>query len=355
MSPTCSSRFLVGRNTRSAAARTNASPPVPSERTSTRPERDEAYGIAATGGNRQPFLNQAQTEQGVPERAPAPRGAGTRGMFTRALGPVHRRRAARTCSAFAFAAVAAALTAGCGGTTAKGDRQDKDEPEGDFPVSVEEATFPLKQDLAQSSTMKVVVRNAGDREIPNIAVTVQCPRTKNGQNGSFDRQIASQSQADNNRPNFVVDTIPGSERPASRQRLDPLERSSAYVNTYTLGKLAPNRTATFEWKVTAVRAGQFRLCYRVAGGPGRQGQGRSRDRQPADDRGVERRRRPRGAADRRRRRRHGHDAAGGDEARRSSARSYPGHASRVCAGSGGSARARPSSARRARTSTRACS
>ena len=160
----------------------------------------------------------------------------------------------------------AALAAGCGGTTAKGDRQDKDEPSGEFPVSVEEAMFPLKQDLAQSSTMKIVVRNAGDREIPNIAVTVQCPQTKNGQNGSFDRQIAAQSQADNNRPNFVVDKIPGSDRPASRQDLDPLERSSAYVNTYTLGKLAPNRTATFEWKVTAVRSGNFRLCYRVAAG-----------------------------------------------------------------------------------------
>ena len=187
-------------------------------------------------------------------------------MFTRALGPVHRRRAARYSSAFAFAAVAAAVAAGCGGTTAKGDRQDKDEPEGNFPVSVEEATFPLKQDLAKSSTMKVVVRNAGDREIPNIAVVVQCPTTKGGQNGSFDRQIASTQQADNNRPNFVVDTIPGAKRPASRQDLDPLERSSAYVNTYTLGTLRPNRTATFEWKVTAVRAGNFRLCYRVAAG-----------------------------------------------------------------------------------------
>ena len=172
----------------------------------------------------------------------------------------------RTSSAFALAAVTAVLAAGCGGTTAKGDRQDKDEPEGNFPVSVEEAMFPLKQDLAQSSTLKLVVRNAGDREIPNIAVTVQCPGTKNGQNGSFDRQIAAQSQADNNRPNFVVDRIPGADRPASRQRLDPLERSSAYVNTYTLGKLPPNRTATFEWQVTAVRSGNFRLCYRVAAG-----------------------------------------------------------------------------------------
>jgi hypothetical protein len=178
-----------------------------------------------------------------------------------ALRPVQRRRAVGACAAACLLVVA-----GCGGTTVKGDRQDTDEPEGNFPVTVEEADFPLQQELAESSTMRVVVRNAGNERIPNIAVTVQCPRSKNGQNGSFDRQIAGQEQADKNRPNFVVDTIPGSERPASRQDLDPLERSSAYVNTYPLGPLAANRTATFEWKVTAVRAGPFRVCYRVAAG-----------------------------------------------------------------------------------------
>ena len=193
--------------------------------------------------------------------------AETRGMFTRALGagPVQRRRAARAL-AFACVPAFAALASGCGGSTASGDRQDADEPKGDFPVSVEDATFPLKQDLAQSSQLKIVVRNAGNQRIPNIAVTVQCADSKDGRNGSFDRQIAGTQQADKNRPNFVVDRIPGPDRPASRQELDPLERSSAYVNTYALGPLAPNRTATFEWKVTAVRAGEFRLCYRVAAG-----------------------------------------------------------------------------------------
>jgi hypothetical protein len=161
----------------------------------------------------------------------------------------------------------AVLASGCGGgNTVKGERQDNDEPKGNFPVAVEEAEFPLQQELAETSTMRVVVRNAGDERIPNIGVTVQCTDEKGGQNGSFDRQIAGQAQADKNRPNFVVDQIPGSARPASRQQLDPLERSSAYVNTYTLGPLGANRTATFEWKVTAVRAGDFRLCYRVNAG-----------------------------------------------------------------------------------------
>jgi hypothetical protein len=151
---------------------------------------------------------------------------------------------------------------GCGGS---GDRQDKGEPSGKFPVEVREAKFPLDQKLAESSTMRIVVRNAGDKEIPDIAVTTQCEDEKNGQNGSFDRQISGTDIADKNRPNFVVDRIPGPDRPKGSQ-LDPLERSSAYVNTYTLGKLAPNREAVFEWKVTAVHAGPFRVCYRVAAG-----------------------------------------------------------------------------------------
>ena len=170
------------------------------------------------------------------------------------------------CAAACMPLLLGVLASGCGSTTAKGDRQDKDEPKGNFPVAVEEAEFPLRQQLAESSTMRVVVRNAGNQRIPNIAVTVQCFDTKGGQDGSFDRQVAGQAQADKNRPNFVVDRIPGSDRPASRQQLDPLERSTAYVNTYALGSLAPNRTATFEWKVTAVRAGDFRVCYRVAAG-----------------------------------------------------------------------------------------
>src|SRR4051794_6412869 len=177
-----------------------------------------------------------------------------------------RRRGAGVC-ALTCVPLLAVLASGCGGgNTVKGAQQDTDEKKGNFPVAVEEAAFPLKQELAESSTMRVVVRNAGSDRIPNINVTVQCGNSKGGQNGSFDRQIAGQAQADKNRPNFVVDEIPGSARPASRQQLDPLERSGAYVNTYTLGPLGANRTATFVWKVTAVRAGDFRLCYRVNAG-----------------------------------------------------------------------------------------
>jgi hypothetical protein len=159
----------------------------------------------------------------------------------------------------------ALVAVGCGGGSS-GDRQDKNEPSGKFPVEVQEATFPSDQKLAEGSVMKIVVRNAGNATIPIIAVTVQCEDSKDGQNGSFDRQITGSNIADKNRPNFVVDTIPGPGRPKGNEQLDPLERSSAYVNTYQLGSLAPNATADFEWHVTAVHAGPFRVCYRVAAG-----------------------------------------------------------------------------------------
>jgi hypothetical protein len=62
-----------------------------------------------------------------------------------------------------------ALFAGCGG----GERQDEDEPEGDFEAEVTRASFPKKQRLAQSSHLVITVRNAGNRTIPHIAVTVE--------------------------------------------------------------------------------------------------------------------------------------------------------------------------------------
>jgi hypothetical protein len=161
------------------------------------------------------------------------------------------------------AAAASVLFFGCGGGN---ERQDADEPSGKFPVEVQEVKFPTDQKLAEGSVMKVVVRNAGDKTIPVVAVTIKCDDSKNGQDGSFDRQISGTDIADKNRPNFVVDTIPGPGRPKGNEQLDPLERSSAYVDTYTLGALPPNQVADFEWHVTAVHTGPFRVCYRVAAG-----------------------------------------------------------------------------------------
>jgi hypothetical protein len=69
----------------------------------------------------------------------------------------------------ALGATACALAlAACGG----GERQDEDEPEGDFPVEIVSAEFPPKQRLAQTSELTLAVANVGDEAIPDLAITV---------------------------------------------------------------------------------------------------------------------------------------------------------------------------------------
>ena len=67
-----------------------------------------------------------------------------------------------------MSAAALAALAGCGG----GERQDENEPEGDYKVEVVKASFPSDQKLAKRSELVIVVRNADTKQIPNIAVTM---------------------------------------------------------------------------------------------------------------------------------------------------------------------------------------
>jgi hypothetical protein len=145
------------------------------------------------------------------------------------------------------------LLAGCGG----GERQDEDEPEGDFAVEVTRASFPEEQRLAQSSDLVIRVRNAGDRAIPNVAVTVE----------GFQYRKPDDTLADAERPQFVVN---GLRReiggfPEAKDAT-PLGCDTAYVNTWACGRLRAGDEKSFRWSVTAVRAGNYRISYSVAAG-----------------------------------------------------------------------------------------
>jgi len=150
-------------------------------------------------------------------------------------------------------AVCLLALAGCGG----GERQDENEPEGNFPVEVVRATFPEDQKLAKSSDMVVTVRNAGDKTIPNIAVTV---------NG-FDKRKNNPDLADPSRPVFALNGVQV-EIAGFPEAKDASPRGcdTAYVNTWACGPLKPNQQRTFRWSVTAVQAGDFKIDWRVAAG-----------------------------------------------------------------------------------------
>jgi hypothetical protein len=143
--------------------------------------------------------------------------------------------------------------AGCGG----GERQDENEPEGDFPVEVVSAKFPESQKLAKSSDLVVTVRNAGDKTIPNIAVTVD----------GFDRRKKDPDLADPTRPVFALNGVQVKIAgfPEAKDA-SPRGCDTAYVNTWACGPLRPNQQKTFRWSVTAVKAGDFKVEWRVAAG-----------------------------------------------------------------------------------------
>ena len=144
---------------------------------------------------------------------------------------------------------------GCGSGSNK--RQDENEPSGRFQVEVVEASFPQRQKLAQRSNLVVRVRNAGSKTIPNVGVTV---------NG-FYRRVDDPDLADPNRPIFVINGQPKEIGgfPEAKEAA-PEGGDTAYVNTWALGKLRPGAEREFRWGVTAVKAGPFKLSYRVNAG-----------------------------------------------------------------------------------------
>jgi hypothetical protein len=146
-------------------------------------------------------------------------------------------------------ALAALAAAGCGS-----ERQDEDEPEGEFTLEVVEASFPERQATAQTATMRLAVRNTDDRELPNLAVTI---RTEGGDSGAPARAFAVASTdprlADRSRPVWIVDR-------------GPEGGTTAATNTWAVGPTFPGQTRELEWRLTAVRPGNYTVNYRVSPG-----------------------------------------------------------------------------------------
>lgn len=142
------------------------------------------------------------------------------------------------------ALLALAVAAGCGG-----ERQDADEPEGEFTLQVLAAEFPENQSIAQRSTLRLEVRNTDDRELPNLAVTVETEPD----GVAFAQAAEDPRLADADRPVWVLDRGPEGGQ-------------TAYTNTWALGPLFPGQTKEVEFRLTAVQAGSYTVNYRVAPG-----------------------------------------------------------------------------------------
>ena len=146
-------------------------------------------------------------------------------------------------------AVAGVAVAGCG----SGPRQDATEPSGHFRLRVVAAHFPTHQSLAEQSELRIRVHNPGRRNLPDVAVTVETRARGGGAPQAFASDIQDTNVADASRPIWILDSAPAGG-------------TTAVTNTWALGPLGPGRTKEFTWRLTAVKAGNYVVGYRVSPG-----------------------------------------------------------------------------------------
>jgi len=157
-------------------------------------------------------------------------------------------------SVVAGAASLALLVAGCGEAA-----RDASEPKGTYAVEVVRARFPHKQAVAHDTRLEMVVRNAGARTVPNVAVTID----------SFYYRSDYPHLSANKRPVWIVNTGPGAvaKRPIESEEINPPGGAeTVFVNTWALGPLAAGHQARFVWRVTPVKSGSHTIHYALAAG-----------------------------------------------------------------------------------------
>ena len=174
----------------------------------------------------------------------------------------------------------AAGVASCGGT-----RQDANEPEGNFPVSIVSADFPSKQQLAENTNLTLAVENSGDQAIPNLAITIfttsnastdesttttgatstgttstsqQLPTAE----GSFSVRSEQQGLAIPFRPVWILEA----GYPKLEGETASAGAEAAQTDTYAFGELRAHDTRRMVWNVTPVQGGTYTVHYRVAAG-----------------------------------------------------------------------------------------
>jgi hypothetical protein len=171
----------------------------------------------------------------------------------------------------------------CGG----GSRQDANEPSGDFPVAITNASFPSKQQLAQAENLTLTVQNTGKQTIPDLAITIfttsNASTAENGtsttgtsattttsseaQNlpqaqGSFSVRSQQEGLAIPDRPVWILEI----GYPKYVGQTQSAGAEAAQTDTYSFGATAPGESKSIVWHVTPEQPGTYTVHYRVAAG-----------------------------------------------------------------------------------------
>ncbi|WP_196188997.1 hypothetical protein [Conexibacter sp. W3-3-2] len=169
------------------------------------------------------------------------------------------------------AAVGCLVLAGCGAQPSG----DVDERAATYEVEVVRAAFPEQQRVSLTSDLVLTVRNRGDRDLPELAVTVwtgnagvEAPKPEKpfslpaADARAGDRAVAVWVPT----PGFPKIRPAGAADDAALARRPDGGAEVAQTDTFAFGPLAAGATRTVVWRVTAVRAGRYRLNYAVAAG-----------------------------------------------------------------------------------------
>jgi hypothetical protein len=183
--------------------------------------------------------------------------------------------------------LSALVLAACGG-----ERLDVNEPQASFTVSVPNQSFPTSQTMSEHTHLKIAIRNDSNKTIPNVNVTicnVTClpgpgqtyqQRAQSGE-GVYTQPFATAPRSGNN----ASTTPPTTENPAYQiwvvdRPPGPCTGRQGYscagasfggnvsydANTWQKGPLKPGATATFDWAVTAVKPGHWKVGWVVSAG-----------------------------------------------------------------------------------------
>jgi hypothetical protein len=150
----------------------------------------------------------------------------------------------------------------CGGG---GERQDENEAAGTYPVEIVSSEFPNRQRLAQTSFLRIGVRNTGEETIPELAITISIGG-KEGQSSlrPFSIRSPQENLAAPDRPVWILEN----DWPRLAGASGTAGAHTANEKTFAFGPLEPGDQKLAVWKVTPVQPGSYTLRYEVDAGLG---------------------------------------------------------------------------------------
>ena len=266
MFPTCSNRLLAGRNALSATDLT----------------------IVSSGCRDLPAASATTIFDPLAVRHPQPR-RGPRGRTGRAEpaavvcsprfggGDRHKRPPAAdhaprsSVRGIAASALAAVALGARRLRRRQAERQDANEPAGEFPVAVNAAKFPTEQRLAQTSDLQLEIENTGYEHGPEPRGD-DLHRRRARPSGSFSVRSDQPGLADPNRPVWILENgFPKLvERRRGRRRARRRAASPAPPRRRPTpspsARSTPGETKDIVWRVTPVQAGTYTVHYELAAG-----------------------------------------------------------------------------------------